>query len=501
MINAAGLHAHGQIDLQGTKTTSISLTQARIQGSLTLTGAEFHHDSVGAAAVELSGTNITGTLNLGFSQVFHPDGIALNADNAEVGGDMSCVKLRAMGEVRLLDARIGGALNLGNAELANHRGNALSFEGAEIGGSVFCRYGFVAEGRISMMGAHIGSTLEMQQADLKNRDGDGDVLRGDDVYIGGSMFCRQGFKAEGRISLAGAQIGGNLEFTEADLDNPDGATIAAWSARIGANVLCRELKSRGEIDLFGTTISGRLDLGRASLDCSKGKAIDLSHVCATRIVLPQKTAPVGEVDLTNSKVEHLEDGWPTVRCEARIRGLTYETLTPLDQSAKTRLQWLRGTPDGYHTQPYEQLASVLRRTGQVDAARAVVIAKERDRRPELKAVSRFFNSLLYLTVGYGYQAWRGLIGIVGTFIVGWIVFGLADKNHKIVPVHSTSHLQPAFHAWLYALDSTLPVINLRQEEYWSPTGFALYWHTLSVLAGWLLVTLILGALTSRLVRD
>lgn len=59
---------------------------------------------------------------------------------------------------------------------------------------------------------------------------------------------------------------------------------------------------------------------------------------------------------------------------------------------------------------------------------------------------------------------------------------------------------PDFHGWLYSLDTVLPVIKLGQEDFWTPTGIALGWYVLAVLAGWVLITAALAALTAAAVR-
>jgi hypothetical protein len=68
-------------------------------------------------------------------------------------------------------------------------------------------------------------------------------------------------------------------------------------------------------------------------------------------------------------------------------------------------------------------------------------------------------------------------------------------------VHEKIAGLPQFHVSPYALDHVLPVIELGQRSYWSATGVIQYWQTVSDLAGLLLVTVILGAVTARLVRS
>ena len=72
------------------------------------------------------------------------------------------------------------------------------------------------------MGARIAGTLDMNGARLVNRsdDGQGVVLAADTAEIGGSILLRNGFTAEGAISLRGTRIGNSLECDGASLVNP-----------------------------------------------------------------------------------------------------------------------------------------------------------------------------------------------------------------------------------------------------------------------------------------
>jgi hypothetical protein len=59
-----------------------------------------------------------------------------------------------------------------------------------------------------------------------------------------------------------------------------------------------------------------------------------------------------------------------------------------------------------------------------------------------------------------------------------------------------------FRPLLFSLDTVLPVVNLGQDDRWTITGGgAQWWYAFSVLAGWALATVLVSALTARLVRD
>jgi hypothetical protein len=267
-------------------------------------------------------------------------------------------------------------------------------------------------------------------------------------------------------------------------------------------MLCETgFQAEGELRLLGASVTGHLSFGDAVLVNPHERSLDLEGVVVGTLVLPTDTAPDGVVDLTDASVTRLIDNWPVTQYSARLGGLTYDSLRPLPTDPAARLRWLVSAADGYLPHPYQQLILALRRAGRDDDARAVAIARERRRREELGIASRGWSLFLGVTVGYGYQAWRGIIWLAAFALAGWPIFAWARAHHHMNALRAPTEPLPQFHAWLYSLDSVLPVVNLGQKDYWSPTGIAQVWHAASVLAGWFLVTLILGALTTRLVRD
>jgi hypothetical protein len=60
---------------------------------------------------------------------------------------------------------------------------------------------------------------------------------------------------------------------------------------------------------------------------------------------------------------------------------------------------------------------------------------------------------------------------------------------------------PSYHGAVYALDTLLPVVDLRQQAVWIPRGGVAWWAWASILAGWVLTTAVVAALTGLLKRD
>jgi hypothetical protein len=351
----------------------------------------------------------------------------------------------ASGEVRLAGARIGGQLVLDGATLTNPNGRALTADRVTAEEGMFCRQGFSATGEVSLRGARIGGQLVFEGATLTNPDGR--ALTGDGVIVEQGMFCGQGFSATGEVSLRGAQIGGQLVFEGANLTNPN------------------------------------------------GRALNLSELRARSLFLLHLTQPLQVVNFSQAQVGVLVDdpgSWPR---EAYLDGFVYGALDEYSQvTARQRLLWLTSDPRGYSPQPYEQLAAVYRRAGRDQDAQTVNIAKERARRRTLPWAGRLWSLLVDGVIGHGYRA--------GLWLASWLIASALVYSraypHQLTPAHKPDEPIPDFNPMLYGLDVLLPVIDLEQQKYWIPHGFAQWWTWVSVLAGLVLTTVLVTGFTEFL---
>jgi hypothetical protein len=311
-IRARGLRIDGSLDISGVaplaETAWIDAHAAVIEGDLLARGASLrippprpgvaHRDA--RYALRLSGAEVRGSLDL-MGEFTAIGGVAL--DTAHVTGDVVARGARigagegdavgaqaarfdgvvifgdgfiAAGIIWLMGARIAGTLDMNGARLVHRAedGSAvvLAVDTAEIGGSMLLRNGFTAEGAVSLRGTRIGSSLECDGASLVNDtpDGTGIALAADHAVISGAVLLRNGFSAQGAVSLIGTRIGGNLECDGANLSNATndgiGVALAAENAVIGGAVLLRHgFSAHGGVSLLGATIDSNVECCGASL--------------------------------------------------------------------------------------------------------------------------------------------------------------------------------------------------------------------------------------------
>jgi hypothetical protein len=382
----------------------------------------------------------------------------------------------ATGEVRLRGAEIGGQLGCSGGRFENVGGNALSADQMAVARSVFLGEKFHATGGVYLTGADIRGQLVCGGGRFENPGGG--ALDAESMTVRGSVFLTAGFHASGSVSLLAAQIGGRLSCEGGRFENPDGAALSAAGLRVDLETI-----------LAGATFTGW-------------------------------------VDLQSARVGALYDDvecWPA-RGALLLDGFEYGRLigpgTPV--SAGERLDWIRRQPnDPLATQPYEQLANVLRSMGREEDAVDVMIGKQVDRirYGRMSFPTRLWRRLLGVTVGHGYKSWRAIVLIIALFLAGTGIFAWAFADGIMVPTATDVILTPdyqragvmprdypAFAPWAYSADVLLPIVDLHQESYWlpdarRPLGWivrAYLWF--QIAAGWALSSIFVVAVTG-LVRS
>ena len=305
---------------------AVSLVGARI-GSLECDGACLHNDSgpalnayklevsqdiflhrgftaTGAGqkgAVRLDGARIGGSLECDGAELRNDSGPALSAADLEVGQNVLCERLTADGGV-VLGGHIGRLLSLEGAALKNRGGNALLADGLKVDGTMFCRNGFTSEGEVRLPGAVIGGRLYFDGARLSNPGGR--ALAAARLTVGQDMFCRnqrvpgdeQPFRGEGRVILAGARIGGNLECDRAQLHNDSGPALEADSLQVDHSMLLREFAATGAgddgaVNLTGARIGGSLECSGATLRNDSGPVLLAYGIQVGQDIYVTKSSP------------------------------------------------------------------------------------------------------------------------------------------------------------------------------------------------------------------
>ena len=470
------------LSFENSQVGSIEADVIRIKGDFYLRGGNFSSNGF----VKFPGASIGGDLDCSgarfnnspapplANQPLDPNnGIALDARGISVGGDVLLGKAVVKGRLLLEGANLQGDLDCTDAQFLNpyqhplrESGLALEADHLSVKGSLSLKKSkdapkgaFLAQGKIRLLAAHIGGQLvcsgamfENPKDDRDDREQTGDVLSAEGIEVQGQVFLRTGFSANGKVHLEGATIGGHLFCKDASF-----TTLSLASASV----------SRGFV-WKGITYSGTADL-----------------------------------DFRNLSVVALEDdlaSWPQNGTYS-LDGFTYGHITDGCGPAENRITWIaRQSP--FAPQPYRQLAKVLRDDGDVSGARNVLYEMEKlrderemnNRRSQILlpqasfrvwllkvwiSLIRIWQWILRLTVGYGYYPQRALLCLLVLTLAGGFVYWLAYdlgmmRPTDILAYQSFQHegYPPAhyqrFHAFVYSLANTFPVINIGKTESWQP---------------------------------
>jgi hypothetical protein len=195
----------------------------------------------------------------------------------------------------------------------------------------------------------------------------------------------------------------------------------------------------------------------------------------------------------------------------------YDALIDHDQSVPnpaSRKKWLALQQQGtFLPQPYEQLAKVLRDSGDEEGAKEILIAKNQGRaqhmRPGLRRVWHWF---LGVTTAYGYRPERAIWWAVGWIAVGWILFSLGFHTGGMTCTKGAHEYRPERCSLVYSIETFIPLVTLHQAEYWLPHAgrgcrilpwkYSPAWGTflsvylsIHIFAGWIVSTLLVVGLT------
>ena len=377
-----------------------------------------------------------------------------------------------------MDAQVGGYFSLNGGTIRNPQGTAIHADRLRVDGSLFMRHPFSADGEVRLIGGQIGANLEAQGGTFRNLGGQAFTASG--ITVKGGLFLQE-FSVEGLVRLVGISIGGNLECDGGKLSNPDGRSFSAENAIVQGHVFLRGgFSSQGGTSLFGASIGG-------SLDCSGGRfsSLDLRTLNAKGFFRWSnvQNAASTRLDLRHASTGPIEDegaSWPEMG-NLSLDGFAYSGISGGPRDAKTRLEWLDRVQQ-FTLQPYQQLAKVLRESGDVRGARDVLFGMEDRRRRKEKNRPwhwRSWDWMLKYTIGYGQRSEWALMWLLGLTLLGSLLFGCGYLGGAVSPNEKDAYeaferqgeptpYYPRFNAVVYSFEHSFPFVNLGVKEYWAP---------------------------------
>lgn len=100
--------------------------------------------------------------------------------------------------------------------------------------------------------------------------------------------------------------------------------------------------------------------------------------------------------------------------------------------AERWLELFRQETPAYAAQPYQQLAAAYRAAGDDRQVRRILMAQRDDQlaRMSMRWSERAWGWITKVMLGYGYEPWRALLGLVGVLLVSCaLAVGWAGTAH------------------------------------------------------------------------
>jgi hypothetical protein len=217
-----------------------------------------------------------------------------------------------------------------------------------------------------------------------------------------------------------------------------------------------------------------------------------------------------------------------------LDGFVYEQLSSdLKLSAniaQTQIDWIRLQPqERFFSQPYEQLAAVLRNVGLPEEGVKVMIKKNEEHARYSASIEDFlWYHVFGWFIGYGYRPWNAFIASLVMIAVGYVLFhggyrcGLVTPTDKDAYVENypllprLSEYYPRFNALVYSVETFVPLLKLWMSDYWAPNPTRLgklrifavelplngpglrFYLWIHIIMGWVLTTLWVAGLSGLL---
>jgi hypothetical protein len=431
-------------------------------------------------------------------------GMAIDAPLIEAGEVCLDEGFKATGEVCLDGSAVKGRVICQGGEFSNKGSRALGANGLDccdlrLGG------GFFADGEVQLIGARISRELNCSKGKFHNEKCV--AIIADGLICDGKIYFNDNFEARGWVKLHNARIR-----TELNCTNGAFTTLELGGMTCEGNVYLNDgFKAAEGVELMDATVSRELNCEKGNFGKFDARRLKVGAKFDWRpSQLPQMVnVSFADVGLL---LDDLDKSWPRsekkVDSKTKLVGFIFQDLEEDEATgardeedpAERRISWLRNV--SYAPGAYHQLSRIYQRKGMDREARKIAIAGQRDRRERggMATGPRLWSGFLDKTVRYGYAMHRPLLAVLLAGLVGTVLFYLAQAHGLMEAVSPPQGVTvqaskcasdyPCFFPPTYAFEVFLPVVNLRQMNYWLPdadTGWGLallVWVWLAIVSGW-----------------
>lgn len=239
---------------------------------------------------------------------------ALVMDRLQCDGSLFCKgekrKIELLGGMKAIGIKVGAGLYLGKGEasapgLGDRNEWAMHLRRARISDDLRCDGAFQVDGRFDIAGAQIGGSVVLHGVTIKPVEDKQIAFDAGRAQIGGNLSCgtggaAQAFACSGTLGLRNTRIDGWVTIEES---SDGGCALEASGLRVGRDA---RIRTSGTINLTGAKVTEDLTINLDGLIAPQDEpAADLSSLTAR--VLRLEGRPKGYLDLTRTSVHLLSD--------------------------------------------------------------------------------------------------------------------------------------------------------------------------------------------------
>ncbi len=452
------------------------------------------NDSYFSNRVSLASASIIGQLQMKGSMFVD----TLNMSGLEVK-DLLMVESEFKKEVNLCSAEIGGQLAMKGSRFYDK----LDMDRIKVKNYLFMdasrdKQGIeksaVFEGDVRLLNAHVGGQLSMRSSIFLGN------LSMDGIYVGNVLNMSDRGKFNKDVRMIGAEIKGqiimsgsifnrelNMQSVQTSYDIYLDARVTEGVQVTGSFVAAVATEVKGCLNLQFAKILGSLLLGGSKLDLLNLEGASIANELKISSAEGESPKWTTEADLSlhNTKVGTLhanKNSWPE---NVELTGFEYDQIRDLEE-----INWFKdlfGKQKHYSPQPYEQLASVLRKNGYLAKADEVMFSsKERERSEAANWLRKLWLCFQKISIGYGYYNFRTVCWFLVFLILGIVILQCTGEISKLQAPLGFS----------YSLDMLLPIIRLDDTHYTIRlSGFARYYFFFHQIMGYTLALFLIAGLS------
>lgn len=474
------LHRHGVRIIGATIEEPVGLENAQFPCEVWLEHCQFN------ASANFNGANFAGTISF---------------ENSTFKADANFNSMKA-GRAAFSDAVFEGPLDVGFADIAsNFEGNGAKFQNTEMTadfGSMKVRgYAFfnaaVFEGPANFGSADIASNLQAQGAKFQNKE---KIANFSSLKVRGYAFFLSGAVFEGPADFGSANIATTFAAPGAKFQSKE-KQANFGGMKVGGYAFLNDAVFKGPVNFVGADVAGNFAAGKAKFknkekDASFGAMKLGGHAFFNDAVFE---GPVNFNYADFAWLDLSKTVCPKVAAKFHMQGMSYKYIRAAPNEPESHRALLKlADQSAYSADVYNHLEEFFLRQGyRDDADRAFIQGKRRERKENLRGLSWVGDCLLDWLVGYGRRPWQAGIPCAALVALGCVPF--SPKKMEPQKPEDTPRVYSRF--W-YSLGLFLPFVDLQADKVWKPKAdqtFLRNYMRVHIMLGWILVPLVLAALT------